>query len=84
MNLSELASGVSKRNTSTFTMHHGEKGVGELVEIIVFIEIMHRFAVIIFPLRKVGKTGKLWRQVYVGARVHTVGCALRHLWFTNT
>ena len=50
MNLSELASGVSKRNTSTFTTHHGEKGVGELVEVIVFIEIMHRFAVIIFPL----------------------------------
>lgn len=55
MNLSELASGVSKRNTSTFTMHHGEKGAGELVEIIVFIEIMYRFAVIIFSLRKVGK-----------------------------
>lgn len=48
MNLSELASGVSKRNTSTFTMHHGEKGVGELVEVIVFIEIMYRFAVV-FP-----------------------------------
>ena len=82
MNLSELASGVSKRNTSTFTIHHGEKGVGELVEIIVFIEIMYRSQLLFSRFAKSEKLASVAPRA--SARVYTVGCALRHLWFTNT